>query len=393
MGNPFSKETQKMTEGTKVELYLKDEFERECAYKIEQEEVEFIKSGIETIVKRIANKVLDNDTLQESMKVTFEKYFKGKMTRSSKTVFGVGSFYEGTRNNFPDEFDFILTLFSCEGTFEEYKQFLLEASVFNTVSDTFSQKVKELSEVDKNALLYTASDPKSQRKLYFGKYLRQHGPATWLRFIYENESNRKKEIDVDYVAALHITNMDVLNMVVNELCVLTEFAKETLSVGSCFCIGANFSLTQTEVRIMKTILSENHRKIYRILKYLINGHGDVDKLNNLGSFDKAYSSYMIKTVMIYHHYNCKTLDTVNLGPCILDVLDNLCKYKNTSEFPSLYKVDYRTKIRCDLCLLTSLRSLTDCLRTMQRDLGSSYNYERDKIRDSISKKYHDTLGK
>lgn len=393
MGNRFVKERQKMTEGNKVELYLKDVFERECAYKIEQDEVEFIQTGIETIVQRIADKILDNNTLQESMKVKFEKYFTGIVKRSPKNVFGVGSFYEGTRNNFPDEFDFILTLFCCEGTFEEYKQFLLEASVFNTVSDTFSQKVKELSEVDTNALIYTASDPKSQRKLYFSEYLRQHGPATWLRFIYESESNRKKEIDVDYVAALHITNRDVLNRVVNELCVLTKFAQETLSVGSCFCIGANFSLTQTEVRIMRTILSENHRKIYRILKYLINGHGDVDKLNNLGSFDKPYSSYMIKTVMIYHHYNCKTLGSVNLGPCILDVLDDLCRYENTSEFPSLYKVDYRTKIRCDLCLLTSLRSLTDYLRSMERLSGSSYDYERDKIKESISKKYLDTLDK
>ncbi|CAG2229525.1 unnamed protein product [Mytilus edulis] len=167
MGNRFVKERQKMTEGNKVELYLKDVFERECAYKIEQEEVEFIQTGIETIVQRIADKILDNNILQESMKVKFEKYFTGIVKRSKKNVFGVGSFYEGTRNNFPDEFDFILTLFCCEGTFEEYKQFLLEASVFNTVSDTFSEKVKEMSEVDTNALIYTASDPKSQRKTVF----------------------------------------------------------------------------------------------------------------------------------------------------------------------------------------------------------------------------------
>ncbi|XP_052060848.1 uncharacterized protein LOC127701082 [Mytilus californianus] len=301
MGNPFSKERQKTA--NKVELYLKDVFERECVYKIEREEVEFIQTGIETIVQRIADKVLDNDTLQESMKIKFAKYLKGQLIKSPINIFGVGSFYEETRNNFPDEFDFILTLFCCEGTFEEYKQFLLEASVFNTVADTFSQKVKELSELNKDALLYTAPDPKCARKLYFGKYLRQHGPATWLRFIYESESNRKKEIDVDYVAALHISNRNVLNQVVNESCVLTEFAQETLSVGSCFCIGANFSLTQTEVHIMRNILSEKHRQIYRILKYLINGHGDVDKLDNLGNFDKPYSSYMIKTLMIYHHFN------------------------------------------------------------------------------------------
>ena len=370
----------------KLELYLNDTFEKECVYEIKEAEVQFIKTGIETLMTEIATRVLEDDALQEHMKNTFQKYFEGKLTRSPVNIEGVGSFYEGTKNKFPNEFDFIVVLYCCEGTPEQFKQYLLEASLFVTVIDTFTAIVKEV--VERHDFKYTVTgDRQGKSSICFEKHLRFHGPTTWLRFIYENESNQKREIDVDFVAAFKIEDRKMLEHAVKESCALKEFAHQALSFDSCYCIGPNFSFTPTEVHIIKNLLSEGHRKIYRILKYLINGHGDVEKFKKVGKFEKPYSSFQIKTLMIYHHFQCSQSDNKKLGACLLEILDEICEYKTTSVFPSLFKADNRVRLRCDLVLIGQVQSLVETLRYLEKQSGKDYNYERDKVKQSVTKSY------
>lgn len=386
----LGKKTTFKMQNNKLELYLKDAFEKECAYKIEEAEIEFIKTGIETLVNRIATKVLAEDSLQIHMTQTFEKYFKGKLIKSSVNIIGAGSFYEGTKNKFPNEFDLILILYCCEGTPQQFKQYLLEASLFNTVTDTFTTIVKDVVEQNVHDFIYLKSRGiQGNSKLYFVKHLRSHGPATWLRFVYENEAKLKRDIDVDLVAALKISERASLEHAVKESCALEEFSQQVLTAGSCFCIGANYSFTPTEVHIIKNMLSESHRKIYRLLKFLINGHGDVEQLTSLGTFEKPYSSFMIKTLMIYHHFRCHKPHNDDLGPCLLEILDEMCQYETSSDFPSLFKTDNRTRLRCDLVLGSYVQSLLQKLRSLQNGSGTNYDYERDRIKQSVSKTYND----
>jgi hypothetical protein len=380
-------------QNNKLELYLNDAFEKECAYEIEEAEIEFIKTGIETLVNRIVTKVLADDSLQKNMTKMFETYFEGKLIRSSVNIVGAGSFYEGTKNKFPNEFDLIVILYCCEGTPKQFKQYLQEANVFNTVTDTFTTIVKDVVEQNEHDLLYFISSADQENsKLYFAKHLSYHGPATWLRFVYENEAKLKRDIDVDLVAALKISDRAILEHAVKEYCALEEFSQQVLTAGSCFCIGANYSFTPTEVHIIKDMLSENHRKIYRLLKFLINGHGDVEQLTNLGTFEKPYSSFMIKTLMIYHHFRCHKPDNDHLGPCLLEILDEMCQYETSSDFPSLFKTDNRTRLRCDLVLGSYVQSLLQKLRSLQNGSGTNYDYERDRIKQSVSKTYNDHQG-
>jgi hypothetical protein len=161
------------------------------------------------------------------------------------------------------------------------------------------------------------------RKIYFDRYCGKSRPALTMNFIYENESGERKNVNVDVVPAIVIRDEN-LRQIVDKYCSLAPFREEILQTGTILMAHDSITFTETEVHVMRDLLSQNHKIVYRLLKYLINGndekHGKILTTSNI----KLYSSYMIKTMMIFHHYKCAEPDTEEIGQCLVNVLNDMC---------------------------------------------------------------------
>lgn len=354
-------------EGNNLELYLNDVFSKECLYSISQEEVDFIQTGTEFLVEEIVNYV----------QVVLQRYTEnGKLHPAVQLldhfpIVKVGSFFEGTKNDYPDEFDFIF----C---FYRQRSFIL----FPDFQPPIEQIVKSVCKKHKRRLKFKESHVGASRKIYFEKFKTTHGPASWLSFTYKDAVGNFHEIDVDLVPASRIyIDQETHAKNIEDICVVRPFVQEILSTESILIVRNNFSFTETEVQFMRNTLSRNHAKIYRILKFLINGHGD-EKYTKM--FCAGYSSFKIKTIIISHHYKCKNKDTSCLGGCILEVLEEMCQYDE--DFPTLVLPEKLVDFLPTLYLRDNLKALTARLKAMQHVKGD-YSYEKDRIQTSVSKQY------
>ncbi|XP_053381141.1 uncharacterized protein LOC128549068 [Mercenaria mercenaria] len=398
-----------------LELYLNDVYEQECVMKAEKEEIEFIKKGIETLVQRIVHLALEdfsvnkkienlllnynNKEVKELQKSLVEVYFPIKcrlkeisdVKTSKRSIIKVGSFYEETKNYFPDEFDFIFLLFNAKQKPD------LDVDV-NT--DGIARAViRSVTESNKENLWYISHNENRQKRrlLRFDGYVDEHGPASMLQFIYSNNvSGKERCIYVDLVPAYMIeeSNREWYDEYVNEHVKPRSFRDEVLSVGKCLYVSDRITFTETEVHFMRNVLSKKHVKVYRILKYLINGHGDGDiygqYLKEQMVFIACYSTYKIKTMMIYHHDECINPDTENVGPCVLQVLENMGKYDNTDDFPKLYQSFFLGLLPAEkFCLLPNLLTLTQTLRSLQIS-KDSYKYKNTRMK-SVLRQHIDAL--
>lgn len=98
------KEENTRTPENNLERFLNDVFQKECVFRISEDEVGFIQAGIECLVEQIVELVqedlrrdMENKKLSPSHVPLLDKAF----------ILKAGSFYEGTKNRFPDEFDFL----------------------------------------------------------------------------------------------------------------------------------------------------------------------------------------------------------------------------------------------------------------------------------------------
>jgi hypothetical protein len=101
-----------------LELFLKDVFESECKFKIDSQETAFIQTGVESIVLKLVQRVLEDDPIWRLIEHIIKLFHSdgGKISKREGDILKVGSFYEGTKNNFPDEFDIICLFYYCEET-------------------------------------------------------------------------------------------------------------------------------------------------------------------------------------------------------------------------------------------------------------------------------------
>ncbi|CAG2193282.1 unnamed protein product [Mytilus edulis] len=121
---PFIKER----EENNLELYLKDLFDEECKFKTEEGEEDFIREGVKTIVDTLVEKILSDyyDMIQNDDQDIYKRIRQDEenlnrdgincIKCSTNDILKVGSYNEGTRNKFPDEFDFIFPVFRLEPT-------------------------------------------------------------------------------------------------------------------------------------------------------------------------------------------------------------------------------------------------------------------------------------
>lgn len=330
-----------------LELYLENILENKCLYINENDEVRFIQEGIEKLVKEVMDLWLSMDIIADKLLLLldslltsckdiqckvyyprnldsrFEKY--ARLKDDNLDLVKVGSFYEGTKNGFPDEFD-IVCPFLC----------IKPGSYFSNISyidKFFTGLVYSHSE---KKLEFTSEDGK---KILLSCGMQFNGPALTLKFVYTNGKEKERTINVDLVLAMWIQESFAHETLTNdgtlERCKkLKTFYENVRMTDMCLYTFRGSSLAHLEKEFLKNTFSREHVKVYRILKYLINGHGDGEKLKkelvfNTGS--DIYSSYHIKLMMIYHHDVCEYSQlTDEVGPCVLQVLNEMKQYTRTN---------------------------------------------------------------
>jgi hypothetical protein len=369
-----------------LELYLKDVFESECKFKIDSQETAFIQTGVESIVLKLVQKVLEDDPIWSLIEEDIELYNSvgGKISKRAGDILKVGSFYEGTKNNFPDEFDIICLFYFCEET--KCMDSQLKEHLVRIIART-SQLIRKCAidfetRADNKDICISSKD--GARKIYFDRFCGKSRPAMTMNFIYDNESGERKDINVDVVPTIVIKDKN-LRQIVDKYCPLEQFREEILQTGSILMAHDSITFTETEVHVMRDLLSQNHKIVYRLLKYLINGnneeHGKISKRSDI----KLYSSFMIKTMMIFHHYKCAEPDMVEIGQCLVNVLNDMCIHKEASDFPKLLKQkgNYDKDITKRLLLLEELEKMRDQLLEMQKAV-EVYDYKNYKKAISIT---------
>lgn len=140
-------------------------------------------------------------------------------------------------------------------------------------------------------------------------------------------------------------------------------------------------------------MSKDHKKVYQLLKYFIHGHGNSVDIGH--SLDKQeYSSYILKTLIIRHHDSCKELPG-QLGPCLLALLEDICKFENTENLPMLSKQDKsRENDNKKLFLRPFLEHLKDDLKSIALSSTES-NFDgltkQQSLAISVNAKYKNSL--
>lgn len=82
--------------------------------------------------------------------------------------------------------------------------------------------------------------------------------------------------------------------------------------------GFRMTFTETEVAYVRNIMLDDHKSFYMYLKYFNGKYGEHDFLKKAGYL--PFSSYMLKTLCIYHNYRC--MKGLSKGKsCLRDIVD------------------------------------------------------------------------
>ena len=133
--------------------------ESELAFQIPESSVEQIKGSVGKVVQIIVQKVWESDKLQ----LKIQKL--NPLTLSQPRILIVGSMKEGTRNYFPDEFDFLVTLAECDKS-------LCRTPLVDSVLETFHKELNSVLQKYKHKLFNNG--------ISFSKRIRISGPASFV---------------------------------------------------------------------------------------------------------------------------------------------------------------------------------------------------------------------
>ncbi|XP_053401661.1 uncharacterized protein LOC123559536 [Mercenaria mercenaria] len=386
----------------KLEKYLEDIYEKYCKFSTDEAEIEFIRKGVESLTLEYLQKTYRHSPCEDiSCKIN---HF------SEIELVKVGSFYEGTRNGYPNEFDFMAVL----GTVDE-------------VPDIDSDSHLRTGTCMQFDIYQSGEFPDASIEYCFTSGSRAHGIAERLEYLYKKGSE-EITIDVDVVVALRCYNTEKYytgNGIFNQ-----EFYKEILKTkGFLFiytgssvssndkssnvsvipadhvsCHGPwDKSITETEKRFVRDVLTKQQKKVYQLLKYIINGPFGEDLFKHFDDVQHfqsplspllgtgfCISSYAIKVAVIHHHYRCdNSLD--KMGDCVLQLLKYfLLAYGQGEKVIYMHSLLYLNQIgscmgrgnyeflgnfywclRAFICRLASLRT-ADGLEKCAHDLENSF---------------------
>jgi hypothetical protein len=384
--------------GNELEKYLEDIYSRYCRISIIEKEVEFIRKGVEKLTLEYLQKTY-RSTPCEDKSCKIRKCCELELVK-------VGSFYEGTRNGFPNEFDFIAVLGTVDEEPDENAHNHLLKQAFCTHCEVYK----------------SGEFPDYSMQFHFTYGSQAHGKATLLQFVYKRGKEEDVIIDVDVVIALRCYKTEKFYMVTDIF--NKDFYEEILKTGSFLFIYTRASsvekttegaekqtgpwektITESETRFVSDILSKTHKKVYRILKYIINGpFGEYlfKYLDDVQDFQSSWSalsgtgfsisSYVIKIAVIHHHYDCKIVEN-KFGDCVLQILFYIraAYNQNNSPFIAMHSLLCRTEVGPVIgrgnyrflgtfywCLqaftqrLASLKSSNDKLIKCNHDLENSF---------------------
>ncbi|XP_045211929.1 uncharacterized protein LOC123563280 [Mercenaria mercenaria] len=265
-------------------------------------------------------------------------------------IIKVGSFYEGTKIKCADEFDFIIVLadFSKPGSIvikgerSSYESITIQHELFcdcSSLSETsthqtpasrlyirfasvFYQVVMNKGQMtkiqagfitmdeDEMVELPTVDGLQMKVRLYRAQF-----PNIILQFVY-----KKMQVCVDLTLALEYFDIkDCLNMEsipVHELKSIIQTQKTVLFV--VYDEIFRPTLTPVEVEYIRNSMLQKHKIIYMLLKYINGMYAENNFLEQAGY--QPFSSYMLKTICLYHEHTCTTPGHKSYDSCLSAIL-------------------------------------------------------------------------
>jgi hypothetical protein len=149
--------------------------------------------------------------------------------------------------------------------------------------------------------------------LFMGAYY--HAPNVLISFKYKG-----REITIDLSPAIRYFQPKDCFIVQN--CAGPVFAELVLTRKSLLLIGTTnesdfkITVTEAEVEYMKTVMKDEHKIIYILLKYITKLYKD--KVYSVHPF----TSYMLKTVCVHHDVKC-IAGKISISHCFESVIDDL----------------------------------------------------------------------
>lgn len=304
-----------------LEELLDDLFRKKLSLPYEHREVVFVKTAIENLVLHIVSDIIDNKdaVFEVNSLVDLEE-------NTDNFLCKIGSFYEQTKNTYPDQFDFVYIPFrySLENT-GSISEMPLKVNL--------EELRNRLDSLLRRRCLVCEDDELG--KIEFDSYETQVAVLTRLRFCFDRGEGptkggreRVKDIYVDLVPGVRVIDPNLTENI-EKVCPIVGFREQILETASLQYLWLPYSPTafcESEVDFMLRILSKEHVKAYRLLKYLINHDISDDYdisldecLLSLEQYAFTIPSYVIKTAMIIHHYECPG-DSENIGSCLLGIL-------------------------------------------------------------------------
>ncbi|XP_053373047.1 uncharacterized protein LOC123532968 isoform X2 [Mercenaria mercenaria] len=369
----LSEEVTNNKDDTLDKLYV-----NQCLFSIPKEQVRCIQYAVEIMINFLLTIIYENTLFSElvgSNKIVKRtlSFFKTKPSIhyafSDRNLLKVGSFYEGTKNHYPDEFDFICVIADC--SVNEYE---LMKAITAEMSDIFHLCLR-----DAVLNLFPMGTC-----IEFVRYVRLHGPASRLEFNYEhnNASSRKRSIFVDISPAVKVYTQNELPTEINVQ--YSDWKSIILATGSflllkVFSAGhpkhetkTKISITESEQYYVLMKMSEKHKKVYRLLKYILDNESIGEELRELIRSEEnqisvvccrvfyprvvyEFPSYVIKTFMFHHCHHCNQRpDTIQ--SCFVSVLNSILK---------LIKTEQKYKV---LCFWRKDRSFSVSVKTMTGEM-------------------------
>lgn len=398
---------------TNLDKYFDDLYENEIQFQLDQDEVELIQTGVETLVKELVRvtRLERNDAIHiETEK--FKESFRGLTDidpdnlDASDGILKVGSFYEGTQSGFPNDFDFVFLLGSFRSDcitrsivcYEDARYDVLydihckdrDNCLHNAIRSVssrihsiyFMEDNRERMVADEDVL--DLSQMEGFRSIVFDEYIIIDEKASKLRFIYQNELGKAMFINVQIIPAFRVYEEPQMRKS-DDICSSPFVAIEVEQTGSVLVVSGLVWFAQSEVNFMQNTLSNRHIKAFMIVKYLVGGKVYTDciyaKLIETGLWrynTGIMSTYMIKACVISHHYACKHDEAAGEAPCILDILNNLKDVKSGEDVQLLTDVVhmpnfFRSDVRYD-----AIRDMIDSLQSY-RQSRKPYQYETSTI--------------
>ncbi|XP_053390812.1 uncharacterized protein LOC128553663 [Mercenaria mercenaria] len=326
--------------------YLKEQvweeiFQEKCAITVQQNEILHVKDNVESFVSKVIQRALNSDTYQNFISAVDKKdLIQFNEQCSEENLLQIGSFYEGTKNSYPNEFDFIFVL-----TEYSAKDYTLLQKLTSDLSDLFHEELKNVIsglslKLDKVFEQFSLSG--------------QHGPASKIKLVFkEAAALRERIVYLDISAASRWHFETCLPKEIEVCC--NEWIEMILETGSALVIKVykadhpkhktevKITITETEQNFVRHAMTENHRKVYRLLKYVFNGNDGANETlkmlirrpdnthtSSIAFIGKKVSpkivydlpSYTIKTLIFDHVHRCRNAEE-GIAECLTEVLKSL----------------------------------------------------------------------